>query len=524
MMKYKIDILLVVIILSIFGCTKNWDDHYIKHPETVNVNVWDAIKDRSELSRFVGLMIKYKYDSLFLSSDNVYTLFVPDNSAFDKLVGSQVHDTTILSYHISRHFILPVDIQGMNKLQTLNDKYATFEYVNGKSFFDDVALNYESPLYLNGKFFIMNEVALPKLNLYEYFAVNNPYLKSYIDKKDSIILDKVKSRPIGFDANGNTVYDTIAIKLNLIDSLYFPVSKEFLARTATFVFPRTQNYNNALTVMAQKLGGNNIDYTDIPVKWQEDILIPFLLDHGTFLNMLKVSDFKPMIDPLNKKKKYNMVNIRGDSVLVNYVPTDKYLSSNGLTYDYANFVIPDSLYSGTDKFQGEWLARPTGANKYTWRTNVTVTSTTSFVVANSYNKGLSNDSVLIVNFTKGYSGNFNLQFNTRNLFPRKYRMIVYTHMDYGGIYNIYVNDLQVKRNPTDLVSFDYNDYTKTKGIIKSVTGANFVPTGRYNRFDFYVENITDYSRAAIRFEYKGPGNVLNNGLVIDMIEFVPATN
>lgn len=522
-MKYKIGILSVFIILSILSCTRNWDDHYTKYPDTVNMNVWDAIKERSELSHFVELMVKYKYDSLFLSSDHVYTLFVPDNSAFDNFEGSLVNDTTILSYHISRHFILPVDIQGMNKLQTLNDKYATFEYISGRSFFDGVALSYESPLYLNGKFFIMNKVALPKLNLYEYFAINNPYLKSYIDKKDSIILDKEKSRPIGFDLNGNTIYDTIAIKLNLLDSIYFPVSKEFLARTATFAFPRMQNYTNALNVMAQKLGDKYVDYTDIPFKWQEEILIPFLLDHGTFLNVLEVSDFKP-IDPLNKKKKYNMVNIRGDSVLVTYVPTDKYICSNGVTYDYADFVIPDSLYSGKEKFEGEWLARPTGANKYTWRSNVIVTSTSSFDVANAYNKGQSNDSVMVVNFTKGYSGAFNLQFDTRELFPRKYRMIVYTHMDIGGKYNIYVNDVQVKRNPNDLVSFDYYDYTKTKGIIKSVTGANFVPTGRYNRFDFYVENITDYTKATIRFEYKGPGNVLNNGLVIDVIEFVPATN
>lgn len=515
MIRYKIGILLAAFILSIIGCTENWDDHHYKQPETVNMNVWDAIKGRSELSRFVELMVKYKYDTLFQSTNNVYTLFVPDNSAFDKFAESQVNDTTMLNYHISRHFILPIDIQGKSKLQTRNDKYSTFEHVNGKSFYDGVVLNFESPLYLNGKFFIMNEVALPKLNLYEYFARNNPYLKNYIDKKDSIILDKEKSRPIGFDENGNTVYDTIAIKLNSIDSLYFPVSKEFRARTATFAFPRTENYNTALTFMAQKLGGNFIDYTNIPIKWQEDILIPFLLDHGTFLNMLEVSGFKS-IDVLTYKKKYNMVNIRGDSVIVNYIPTDKYLCSNGVTYDYTNFVIPDSLYSGTEKFQGEWLARPTGANKYAWRTNVTVTSTSSFDVTNNYIKDLSNDSLLVVNFTKGYTGTFKLQFSTRNLFPRKYQMIVNTHMDVGGIYDIYVNDLLVK-------TFDYYDYARSKGIIKSVTGTNFVPKGRYNKFDCYIDNITEYSRATIRFEYKGPGNAPNNGLVIDVIEFVPAT-
>jgi hypothetical protein len=514
-MRSIIYILLTAIIVTVFGCTDPWDDHYNKQPETINSNVWDAIKGKSELSSFVALMVKWKYDTLFLT-DDTYTIFVPDNTALSKLVQSQVSDTTILNYHISRHFIQPVDIQGKRKLQTLAEKYSTFENINGKPTYDGIALSYESPLYINGKFFIMSEVALPKLNLYEYFARNNPYLKTYIDKKDSIIIDKEKSRPIGFDAKGNTVYDTVSIKVNLFEMAYFPVSKEYRKWTATFVYPKAANYENGLTVMAQKLGGNFHDYKDIPTKWQEDILIPHLLKHGTFLNMLEPSEFKT-IAVLTKKKKFNMVNIRGDSIVVNYVPTSPYLCSNGIFYDYTNFEIPDSLFTGVEKFEGEWLARTVGLNRYTWRKNVTVTSTSSFDVANNYIKGLSNDSILIVNFTKGYKGTYKVQFNTRNLFPRKYRMVVSTHMDIGGIYDIYVNDILVK-------TFDYGDYIKYRGLIRSVNGTTtFVPVGRYNKFDCYVDNITDYGRPTIRFEYKGPGSAPANGLVIDVIEFIPVT-
>jgi hypothetical protein len=38
----------------------------------------------------------------------------------------------------------------------------------------------------------------------------------------------------------------------------------------------------------------------------------------------------------------------------------------------------------------------------------------------------------------------------------------------------------------------------------------------------YVDNIDTYSKAKIRFEYKEPGNVTSNGLVIDYIDFIPA--
>lgn len=525
-MKYIANILFAAILLFVFGCTDTWDEHYNTQPETINTNVWDAVKAKSELSSFVALMEKYQYDTLFLT-DDTYTIFAPDNSAIAKLQESQISDTTILNYHISRHYIQPVDIQGKRKLQTLAEKYSTFDRVEGKPTYDGIALTYESPLYLNGKFFIMGEVALPKLNLYEYIARNNTYLKDYIDSKDSIILDREKSRPIGFNEKGETVYDTVAIKVNMFEYAFFPVSKEYRKWTSTIAFPRQTNYENGLTVMAQKLGGTYNDYTDIPYKWQKDILIPYLLKHGVFLNMLEPDEFKTIAD-LSYKKKFNMVNIQGDSIVCNYKPVDPYLNSNGIFYDYANFVIPDSLFSGSDKFEGEWLARMVGINRYAFRNNVTVSSTKTFDVTKSFianNDSISNDTIMTVNFDKGYTGKYSLQFKARNMFPRKYRAVVYTHMDIGGIYDIYVNDVLVK-------TFNYYDYVRSRGLIKSVTGITFIPTGRYNKFDFIIENpttheniITEYGQPTIRFEYKGPGTgIPNNGLVIDVIKFLPVAN
>ena len=58
----------------------------------------------------------------------------------------------------------------------------------------------------------------------------------------------------------------------------------------------------------------------------------------------------------------------------------------------------------------------------------------------------------------------------------------------------------------------------------SVTGARYIPDGRFNSFDMYVNNINEYGKAKIRFEYKQPGNVLTNGLVIDYIDFLPVEN
>ena len=99
--------------------------------------------------------------------------------------------------------------------------------------------------------------------------------------------------------------------------------------------------------------------------------------------------------------------------------------------------------------------------------------------------------------------------------PQKYLMVVRTNMIYGGVYDIYVNDELVK-------TFDYFDFIRFGQIIRSVTGKRYFPEGVYNKFDMWVDNIPEYGRAKIRFEYKSPGFITDNGFIIDYIEFIPA--
>jgi hypothetical protein len=90
-------------------------------------------------------------------------------------------------------------------------------------------------------------------------------------------------------------------------------------------------------------------------------------------------------------------------------------------------------------------------------------------------------------------------------------------MDYGGIYEVYINDELVK-------TFDYYDYLRYRGgIIPSVTGGFLIPQGRYNSYDFYVD-IKEFGKPKVRFEYKEPGETPNQGLVIDYIDFSPVAN
>jgi hypothetical protein len=510
-MKFKILIAFIVAPILFLGCEeKAWDDHYHHQPETVDQNIWDFIQGEGEFSVFAGLIKEYHYDSLFLE-DDPYTLFIPSNEALTEFLDTGTMVRSIMDYHISRHVIQSMSIAGKQKIQTLGEKFALFEKAGNGSTLDGITLQFESPLYRNGKYYILEQVALPRPNLYEFFAVSNPVLRDYIDSQDSVILDKELSRPIGFDEFGNTIYDTVSTTFNLFEEEFFPVSEEFRYKTATIVFPLEDDYNMALTEMAESLGGDYHDYNDIPLDWQYRVLIPYLLEHGVFENMVEEFEF---LLPAGEDT-LKMKNILGDSVVIEYEPSDKFLCSNGYAYNYSSFRVPDTLFTGSYRHEGEWLLQRIGANSYAWDEKVSVVSDRSFPPVRELVPSASNDSILKVNFDQGYSGSFSMEFGLESLFPRRYLMVVRTHMYVGGIFDIYVNDELV-------MTMDWYDYVLYREVWFSVNGKDrYLAEGAFNRFDCFVDNKAPYGEATIRFEYKEAGYVQSNGLVIDYIDFIP---
>ncbi len=511
-MKYRTAIAAILLTLIATGCDKLWEEHYGTVPETVEINLWEAIQQDEDLSVFVQYIKDFNYDTLF-NTDNTYTLFIPDNTALGAYSDTATVDQALLDYTISLHYIQSRSINGKRKIQTLAEKFALFENNSGDLSFDGVNINYESPLYLNGKYYKMKDVAVPKPNLYEYFAMYNPVLKKYIDSQDSIVLDKELSVPLGFDDNGNTIYDSVTIRYNLFEMEYFPVSEELRNYTATIVFPREEDYNAALDEMANVMTIYN-DHNDIPQEWQDDVLIPYMLERGVFENMLEPDAFvKPArIDTLKLK------NILGDSVAIDYIPQEKFLCSNGYAYNMYDFHIPDTLLNGSYRFEGEELIYETAANKYAWNEEVEVISDTYFPPLRQYIKTASNDSILNVSFQKGYSGAFSVEFKIPQLFPRKYLMVVRTSINVGGIYEVYLNDELA-------ATIDYGTDFDSWGVFTSVTGKKYKPTSNgYNNWDCWLLNTADYGNAVLKLVYTGPSTVLYNGLLMDYIDFIPYDN
>ena len=505
MKKYFNIILSILSIIVLNSCEDVWSEHYNNEPATVNENIWNAIQNDASASRFVELIKEYHLEDTLFTYNDPHTFFIPSNNAIDQYLANHKITKAVMDYHILNFFIQPNNIDGKRKIQTRMLKFAQFENKDGQYLYDNIPVTYSSPLYSNGKYFLMDQVATPKPSLYEYIAENAPQLKLFIDKQDSIILDKELSKPLGFDENGNTIYDSVITVINLFEEEYFKVSTEFRVKTATLVFPKEDIYQQALTQMALNIGSGYQSYEDIPEDWQQEALIPYLIDQGLFANMLEPDQFR----------KDSIQNILGDYVKTKYFVTDRTICSNGYAYNYDTFEIYDSLYMSPIRNEAESYLETIGKDRFSWRENVTVTSDETFIPNGDVLKDASNDSILKVQFAKGYEGVYNVEFETEPLFPRRYLFVIRTNMYFGGVYDIYVNDELVK-------TFDYYDYARYKYIMPSViSGKRYIAVGNFNKFDFWVDNITTYGAAKIRFEYKGPSKVQYNGLMLDYFDCVP---
>jgi hypothetical protein len=519
----KLILSLAAIVILLTGCKEDWEEHYNTPPETVDKNMWEVIQTVPELSKYVEYMQEFEFDTLF-EKGATYTLCIPNNDAFDAFITTEEVTDTVLNYHISAHFVQSGNIVGTNKVQMIAEKYVLFEHYNNTSLFDGIPLEFESPLYLNGKYFIMGEVAKPKPNLFEYYAFSNPILKSYILDKDSIILDKEKSRPIGFNDNGETEYDTVSVIYNEFEEFYFPVREEFRNKTATMVFPKAEDYNAALDIMAATLGDLYQDYKDIPLDWQNDILIPYLLEHGVFENSLTETDFIQ-----SGRDSLKLKNILGDSIVIEYQVADKFICSNGVSFNYQDFAIPDTLFKGSVRIETEWYVKETGISKYTWREEITdVSSSTPFIVVADSVPTASNDSLIHIDFGQGYSGNYSVSFKIDKLFPREYLMVVKTKGSWGAVFEVYINDVLIR-------TIDYDTYHTGGSNLYYHTGVTGIkykndqpkkPTGGVF-WDALASYNDPYGETVITFKYVRDcvsPSVINNGLYIDYIDFIPLNN
>jgi hypothetical protein len=505
----KSGLIILLILLLFAACTVEWEDHYGNAGKSVNVKLWDTLKSLDKYSEFVKSMEFLKLDTVIKSS-NSKTLFIPTNEAFIEYFDD---DTTgfreTMAYHIIPTFFLLQNVENNHsrKLKTYFKKFALIQNLDNIYYIDGIEIVGNSSLFLDGKFYEIERVVRPKPNLYEYLRWNNPPIKKYIDLQDTVILDMEKSKPLGFNEQGETIYDSVVIISNRWEEEYFPISKEFRDIYATMIIPDQLSYDAALDDMSKALGGSYLSHEDIPSDWQNSILIPILLYQGTFGGLWNPNDF-------NKKI---IVNIVSDTINFNIDidTSSRKICTNGWVYNYSEFSIGDSLYL-RNILEPENFVENIGFNKFSWSDEgVKVEGNSNYLPVKQQISGASNDTIVSVKFVKGYNGDYALTLTMKHIFPQKYRMVWRTQYRISGVFSVYINGVKVLLGLDQLEEFDTIELIDG---FYSVTGIKFYPDSKgFCDVDAWVENLTDYGNVDIRFEYQSPGFGFENGLSIDYI-------
>lgn len=498
--------LFATIILLLTGCQEDWDKHYTPADQSVSELMWDQIQLNENYSSFVDYIKKNNLDTL-LKNNQQYTLFIPDNDAFSNIPDTTEINSFLLYYLISPNVLSMRNIKSLKKLQTLSGKFALVEHNNSEYFFDGANITFQSPLYLDGRYYELDEFPFAEPNFKEYFSKYLPFIDNYISSQSYDSLDKRQSTPIGFDENGNTIYDSVFITVNPFAEKYFPIGEESRNNFATFILFDQEQYNAALDEMAGKIGGVYDSYDDIPLVWQESILFPIFLNNGLFENALT---YEQLSDP-------NLLNIRGKKVVLDVSvidPESKITCSNGYIYEFFDFQVPDSLYLGKVKIEGEDLIDSIGNNKYAWKESVKLTGEIIEPIKTTSDQASGNE-LVVVNMGRSFSGNYSVEMYFQNIFPGRHRFEWKANYRPSGVYNIYVNDELIRTFDT------YN----LRNPLLSVTGELFRPSSSgFNILDFYVENLTEFGEVKVRFEFVESGVFSTDGFNIDYVSLIPEPN
>jgi len=491
-----------LVMLIVFSCVKErWEEHYNNNEEKVNRELWDVVKEEPRYTKFVEYVEEHQLDTLF-DLELSFTLFIPDNDAFVSITDTAGPIDKTIANHISRTVFLTRNVDVTRKLQTLNGKFAVVERTASGFTFEGHHIEYSSPLYLDGVYYEIKEIAYPKPNLYEYTALFSSVIKKYIDDNDSLYLDKSLSTPVGFDEYGNTIYDSIFGVVNTFERDFFPVSMEFRDKSATFLLFTQGQYDAALDEMALQLGPGFDNPDDIPIQWQFKVLMPDIVKRSLFDNSLSYTELKNI-----------MVSVTGDTVEINLSNINeysKYHCSNGIVYNYTDFSVPRELYQGEIRIEGEELVDSIGSGRFAWKDFVTVTGYT-VEPERKLSSFASEELVVNVQLPRNYTGDYTVSFPFENILPMKYRLVWRANHRPSGTYAIYVNDLKIG---------EYDNYNLRSSVL-SVTGERFLPEGGYNRKDWWVENITEFGSVIIRFEYLNSGISSTDGFNIDYIALIP---
>ncbi|PQV48951.1 putative surface protein with fasciclin (FAS1) repeats [Jejuia pallidilutea] len=213
-------IMLLICLFTAIGCKDDaWDDHYEQLDSRLENNILSILSEDSNYSTFVQYLNQTGYNEE-LASAQAYTVWAPNNAAFEQVPTAILNDPDLLKQLIGNHISLFSYNTAHNDevlVKMFNDKYVEFINTNGDSSFGGVNLVEKDILASNGVLHTINEVIDVNPNIWGYLNDNverYPKLMAYLSQFNETAFDEANSVKIGTNTLGQPVYDSIYTTTN----------------------------------------------------------------------------------------------------------------------------------------------------------------------------------------------------------------------------------------------------------------------------------------------------------------------
>lgn len=325
--RYKEILIMSFLFVGLFfACNDDWNEHYDKKNKPDGIDLLSAMKQDPDLSVFVK-MIEISGYTQRVAGTEAYTIWAPTNEALNREGISienlssedSVNIQTITKSHIARYFYSTSEIASSEKrILMLTDKYVYFNKGDNNYLFNEKPIITPNTICSNGVLHKLDGIVTPLDNLWEYIS-KSPELKSVYDfiiKYDSTYLDLTRSKPIGINDEGYTVYDSVMIfenkllnylgDLNLEDSVYTVIAPTETAYQKAFDVYKEYYKSYGWVAAERKV---NPEVAAATTKQRTDsMIVNNLVFRGSYADLLKKDSVRSTTRTVFKENWKDMFN------------------------------------------------------------------------------------------------------------------------------------------------------------------------------------------------------------------------
>lgn len=276
------------------------DDHYgdsstkIENPELMIVKSTsqDYIKNRSDLSSISSLFSEYGIYEELAEKNQLSTILVVSNEDYSAPTGDPEDIRYVTRSHISDMSVSPANLHDGDRLMMWHGKYTNItmdEQGKKGQIVDHISFNNgvvkEVIQTSNGYIYVISDMISTPTSLSDYINdLGDEYsiFKNLVLSSGGKEFDRANSKPIGVNAEGNTVYDSVFIYTNAhFDNVNFDMNSESL--TATMLLPSDDVINDAINDAKARLQKWGLTRAD-------SVLYNWILDASFYNKRLTAAD------------------------------------------------------------------------------------------------------------------------------------------------------------------------------------------------------------------------------------------